>query len=111
MNQMAQIMCPHGGQVTIIPKPNKLMISGGYALLLGDLMGAPILGCTLPVTPAGQAPCLTVAVDPGTSWQSPKVKVMGIPALSHMGAPGGMAAGSPGGPLMCVFPGQTMCMG
>ena len=92
LTTLAQIKCMHGGTVTIIPKPNILMIEGQFALLMGDLMGAPIVGCPVPVSP-GSGPCLTVAMEP-MNWTSPLIQVMGRAPFTFMpGVPGGMTAG------------------
>ena len=106
LTTLAQIKCIHGGTVTIIPKPNILMIEGQFALLMGDLMGSPIVGCPVPVTPTGQGPCLTVAMEP-MNWTSPFIQVMGRSPFTFMpGVPGGMTAGPVPGPLMCFSAGQ-----
>jgi len=92
LTTLAQIKCLHGGTVTIVPKPNILMIEGQFALLTGDLMGAPIVGCPVPVSP-GSGPCLTVAVEP-LNWTSPLIQVMGRAPFQFMpGVPGGLTAG------------------
>jgi hypothetical protein len=106
LTMLAQIKCMHGGTVTIIPKPNILMIEGQFALLMGDLMGAPIVGCPVPVSP-GSGPCLTVAMEP-MNWASPLIQVMGRAPFTFMpGVPGGMTAGPTPGPLVCFAAGQT----
>jgi hypothetical protein len=107
LNQSAKIMCIHGGQVTIIPKPNIYFLGGMPVLYATDLIGAPVAGCPVPVSP-GSGPCVTVAAPP-VNWASPMVFAGAMPALSYMpGTPGGMTAGPTPGPLMCVYPGQVM---
>ena len=62
VNASAKIMCAHGGQVTLIPKQVKVLAGGAPVLCVGDLVGAPIVGCAQPPTPA-TAPCLAVASE------------------------------------------------
>jgi hypothetical protein len=107
LNQTATIMCIHGGQVTIIPKPNPILLGGVPVLFATDLVGCPVAGCPVPVTP-GSGPCVTVAAPP-VNWASPLLTALGMPALGFMpGVPGGMTAGPTPGPLICVQPGQTL---
>jgi len=54
----ARIMCDHGGQVQVIPRQEKVSIEGSPVICLGDLEGAPIVGCPL-ASPATK-PCTTV---------------------------------------------------
>ena len=51
----AVLMCPHGGQVTLIPRQVQVLAQGAPVLRLVDLIGAPIVGCTQPPTPASTA--------------------------------------------------------
>ena len=107
LNQMATITCIHGGQVTIIPKPNTVLVNGAPVLFATDLIGSPVVGCPVVVSP-GSGPCLTVAAPP-VNWANPMVMALGMPALSYRpGMPGGMTAGPTPGPLMCMSPGQTL---
>ena len=55
-------MCPHGGQVTLIPRQFQVLAQGAPVLRLVDLVGAPIVGCLQPPTPA-TVPC-TAIVSP-----------------------------------------------
>jgi hypothetical protein len=103
----AVILCIHGGKVTPIPSQAKVLIGGAPVLVVTDLIGAPIAGCTLPPTPASK-PCTTVvSVLPG-SW-SPKVLVGGRPALVATAT--GLTDGVPPGTFQVVFPGQVTVQG
>jgi hypothetical protein len=102
----ARIMCVHGGQVTIIPKQTQILAGGSPVLCFGDLEGSPIVGCTVPPTPATK-PC-TVLVStipiPGVGV-SATVKAMGRPVL--LGGIQGVTDGVPPGTILVAFPGQT----
>ena len=102
----AKIMCAHGGQVTLIPKQLKVLAGGAPVLCVGDLVGAPIVGCAQPPTPA-TAPCLVVASEIPIPMvgMSPKVTVNGKPVL--LAGINGVTSGVPPSPLIVAFPGQT----
>jgi hypothetical protein len=107
----AQIMCIHGGQVTLIPKQTSVMISGGMVMCAGDLEGSPILGCPVPPSP-GSKPCLTVvSVIPPMAPPSASatVKVGGKPVL--LATLQGMTDGVPPGMIQVVNPGQMTVQG
>jgi hypothetical protein len=55
----ATIKCSHQGTVQVTATQQKLTVDGQPALVDGDLVGSPILGCKQPVTPAGGKPCMT----------------------------------------------------
>jgi hypothetical protein len=112
LTQAAIITCPHqSGIVTIVPKPNPILVGGVPALLLTDLIGCPIAGCPVTPPPAGPGPCLTVAAPPA-NWVGTTPVVYGtVPVLSaNAGMVGGMTAGGTPGPLMLKFPGQMMVL-
>jgi hypothetical protein len=74
----ATIMCMHGGRVTIAPRPGKALVQFGAVLCEPDLVGAPIVGCTLAPS-TNTKPCTSVVgIQPGGT--SLKVKVGGRPA-------------------------------
>ena len=100
-------MCAHGGQVMLIPRQATVMLGGAPAMAEPDLVGAPVVGCTLPPTPATK-PCTTVVSTlPGST--SPKVLVGGRPA--YVATLSGMTDGVPPSPITVVFPGQTLVLG
>jgi hypothetical protein len=110
INTAAKIMCAHGGQVTLIPKQMKVLVGGQPALCVGDLVGAPIVGCAQPPTPT-TAPCLTVVSEipiPNVGM-SPKVLAGGKPVL--LAGINGVTSGVPPSPLIVAFPGQATVLG
>ncbi|MCW2997653.1 MAG: hypothetical protein JWN65_1202 [Solirubrobacterales bacterium] len=103
----AIILCAHGGKVTPIPSQRSVLAGGAPVLCMTDLMGAPIVGCPIPPTPATK-PCTTViSVLPG-SW-SLKVLAAGKPAL--LATASGLTDGIPPGTVSVVSPGQTSVQG
>lgn len=105
----AKIMCAHGGQVTLIPKQVKVLAGGAPVLCVGDLVGSPIAGCPIPITPA-TAPCLVVASEIPIPMvgMSPKVMVNGKPVL--LAGINGITSGVPPAPLIVAFPGQVKAL-
>ncbi len=103
----AQVMCIHGGRVTLIPRQMTVTAGGAPVLCEGDLVGALIVGCAQPPTPATK-PCTTVVstLPGGTSL---KVLVGGRPA--HTAAVTGVTDGVPPGTIMVVSPGQATVQG
>jgi hypothetical protein len=99
----AVITCTHGGQVTLLPRQEKVSIDGGFVLCEGDLVLAPIAGCAQ-VGP-GLVPCtLIVSTLPGST--SLKVMVGGRPV--HVQVPIiGITNGVPPGQALVAFAGQT----
>jgi hypothetical protein len=110
INTAATIMCAHGGQVTLIPKQTTVLVGGMPALCVGDLVGAPIVGCAQPPTPT-TAPCLTVVSEipiPNVGM-SPKVLVGGKPVL--LAGINGVTSGVPPSALIVTYPGQATALG
>lgn len=105
----AKIMCAHGGQVTLVPRQMKVLAGGAPVVCLGDLVGAPIVGCAQPPTPT-TAPCLAVAgeIPIPMVGMSPNVTVGGKPVL--LTGINGVTTGVPPSPLVVTFPGQTKAM-
>jgi hypothetical protein len=68
------IMCPHGGQATVIPGNTQVQVGGNLALLVSDTM--IISGCPFNVS-GSPMPCLTI------QWLAPatRVTVNGTPVL------------------------------
>lgn len=107
LTSAATIMCAHGGRVTIIPRQFKVLAGGSPVVCVPDLMGASIVGCVQPPTPATK-PCTTVAaVFPG-SW-SLNVLVDGKPA--YLQTLTGLTDGIPPSPLTVISPGQVEVQG
>lgn len=103
LTAQAVITCAHGGQVKPIPSQFKVTIGGAPVLCVPDLLGAPIVGCSQPPTPATK-PCTTlVQVLPG-SW-SMKVTVAGKPV--YLATLAGLTDGLPPSPVMVMSPGQV----
>jgi hypothetical protein len=98
-------MCVHGGRVMLAPRQSAVLAGGAPVLCEGDLVGAPIVGCLQPVTPATK-PCTAVLAAEGTSL---KVIVGGRPA--HTAALTGVTDGVPPGTIMVVSPGQVTVNG
>jgi hypothetical protein len=100
----AMIMCPHGGQVTLVPRQTQVVVQGGPALCEPDLIGAAIVGCTQPASP-GSKPCtFVVSTLPGSS--SPQITVGGRPV--YLDTLTGMTDGVPPGIITVVNPGSTV---
>jgi hypothetical protein len=70
----ATAICPHGGQVQVVPSAPRVLVSGQPVATMADL--ALVAGCAFNVSGAPQ-PCLTV------QWIVPAARVLvnGIPAL------------------------------
>ncbi len=102
LNANAELTCPHGGRVSVLPSQEQVLAGGAPVLRVSDLEGAPVLGCPVPVTPTS-APCTLVAeVFPG-SW-SDTVLVVGEPVLLQTLI--AITDGVPPGPVMVIEPGQ-----
>jgi hypothetical protein len=107
LTSQAVVMCAHGGRVMLIPRQASVLIQGAPAMCEPDLIGAPIVGCAQPPTPATK-PCTTVlSTLPGST--SPKVLVAGRPA--YVATLSGQTDGVPPSPIMVVFPGQMLVQG
>ena len=98
------ITCAHGGQVKPIPGQTKVLIGGAPVLCVPDLVGAPIVGCPVPPTPATK-PCTIVAQTMPGSW-STKVNVAGRPA--YLSTLVGLTDGVPPSPVIVAYPGQVI---
>lgn len=78
LDNLATMMCPHGGQVKPIPSNTKVKAESKFLLVITDTF--TIVGCPFvitPPTPASPSPCITV------QWSNPsqKVRAMGTPVL------------------------------
>jgi hypothetical protein len=98
----AVLMCPHGGQVTLIPRQVQVLAQGAPILRLVDLVGAPIVGCLQPPTPA-TVPC-TAIISPLPGSTSLTVTINGIPALVATAT--AITNGVPPGVVTVISPGQ-----
>lgn len=98
----AVLMCPHGGQVTLMPRQVQVLAQGAPVLRLVDLIGAPIVGCAQPPTPA-TVPC-TLVVSPLPGSTSLTVMINGIPAL--IASATAITNGVPPGIVTVISPGQ-----
>ncbi|MBN9658090.1 MAG: hypothetical protein J0H49_07920 [Acidobacteria bacterium] len=74
LQQGCMMMCPHGGQVTVIPSQTKVKLSGSPALLARD--ATIVAGCAFAPGPKPQ-PCVSV------QWvgEAVRVKADGQPVL------------------------------
>jgi hypothetical protein len=103
----AVLMCPHGGQVTLIPRQVQVLAQGAPILRLVDLIGAPIVGCTQPPT-GPTLPC-TLVVSPLPGSTSLTVSINGIPALIATAT--AITNGVPPGVVTVISPGQFVVEG
>ena len=102
LNAAAELQCPHGGRVTLIPGQATVLAGGASVLRISDLEGAPIVGCPVVPTPT-TAPCTLVAlVSPG-SWAD-TVLAAGEPVLLDTLI--AVTDGVPPGPVIVVEAGQ-----
>lgn len=87
----ATILCPHGGQVKVVPTATRMKLGGLAPLLAAD--AASVAGCAFNVSGA-PSPCLTV------QWLLPATRVAvqgGAPLLSGSIGLCKNAAGAPQG--------------
>lgn len=70
----SQVQCGHQGNILLTPSP-KLKVAGNPVI---TQVGPPVAGCTTPVTPGGNKPCVTASPVGG---QAVKLKVGGSPAM------------------------------
>lgn len=104
LNTEATLMCPHGGRVTLIPRQFSVLAGGAPVLRLTDLIGAPIIGCAQPPTPA-TVPC-TAVLSPLPGSTSLTVTVEGVPVLIQTTT--ALTNGVPPGIVTVIFPGQVV---
>jgi hypothetical protein len=109
LNANAQVMCSHGGTFRFVPSTAPNVIVGGAPVLTIADQAAPLTPCPF-ATPAGPAPCVTLA--PPLGGFATKVMANGTPLLldttQFLTVPAG--AGAPV-PATVVFPGQTTVQG
>src|SRR6478672_7510238 len=68
-------MCPHGGQVMVVPTSPRVFVSGMPVATMGDVY--PIVACVFTVPPSKPQPCVKV------QWLVPAARVLinGQPAI------------------------------
>jgi hypothetical protein len=104
LNADAELQCPHGGRVTVMPGQEQVLAGGAPVLRISDVEGAPIVGCPVPATPA-TVPCTLVALVAPGSWAS-TVVAAGEPVL--LATLIAVTDGVPPGPVVVVEPGQAL---
>jgi hypothetical protein len=91
----------------LAPRQVQVLAQGAPVLRLVDLIGAPIVGCAQPPTPA-TVPCtLVVSALPGST--SLIVTVNGVPALTATAI--GITNGVPPAVVTVISPGQVVVQG
>ena len=102
LTEGATVKCIHQGTVQVSASQSKLKVGGKAVLVMGDLDGKPVSGCTNQGAP-GQVPCTTtVAMSAGAST---KLKVGGLAALLDTAL--GTTNSSPPGTFSVQAAGQT----
>lgn len=101
LTQAARIMCPHGGQATVVPSNPTIQIAGSPVLVMSDVF--TIVGCAFNISGA-PAPCLNI------QWTAPAMAltVNNIPAL--LASSVGMCLGGSGSVPAIVTPGQAQVL-
>lgn len=71
----ASAICPHGGQVSVVPSNVRVLVNGMPVATMGDFY--PVAGCVFTVPPGKPQPCIKV------QWLVPAVRVFvnGQPAI------------------------------
>lgn len=91
----------------MIPRQVQVLAQGAPVLRLVDLIGAPIVGCLQPPTPA-TVPC-TAIVSPLPGSNSLTVMINGVPALIATAT--AITNGVPPGVVTVLSPGQFAVQG
>jgi len=101
LNASAQMLCPHGGMVQIIPSNTRFMVGGAPALVQTDTY--VVAGCVFTVGLKPQ-PCVQVRWLMGAA----RLKVNGTPVLTQTSIGLCISADMiPAGPPNIIFAGQT----
>ena len=103
ITEQSSVVCSHQGKVVLKGSQNKLKIDGARVLLMADMTGAAIVGCTQTNAAAGQKPCLTVVSV--LSGMATKCSVDGQPVLLESAQ--GVTDGVPPGSWSAQSAGQT----
>jgi hypothetical protein len=90
----------------LAPRQTTVLVGGAPGLMEGDLVGAPIVGCPVPVTPA-TSPCLTVVSEIPLPGVGQSLSAMGDGRPLLLEGVQAITNGRPPGMVMVVFPGQT----
>lgn len=71
----ATAICPHGGQISMIPTNMRVLLGGQPASTINDIF--PIAGCAFTVPPGKPQPCVLVR------WLVPSTRILiqGRPAI------------------------------
>jgi uncharacterized Zn-binding protein involved in type VI secretion len=71
----ATALCPHAGQVTVIPSQGRVLLNGMPAATLGDTF--LVAGCPFTIPPGKPQPCVKV------QWLVPsaRIQINGQPAI------------------------------
>lgn len=101
LTSAARLACIHGGQVTIPRLSGVVSIDGAAVLCMGDIVGAPIVGCAQ--LASGAKPCTTVGAPLPGSW-SLTVSIDGRPV--YLDTFTASTDGAPPGTVSVLFPGQ-----
>jgi len=102
LSSSAVITCIHNGRVTATPSQSQVTCDGSPALVVPDLVGAPIIGCTQ-LSSSSTKRCTTVtATLPGSFSQT--LFVGGSPV--YLATLAGTTDGVPPSSLLVASPGQ-----
>jgi hypothetical protein len=105
ITRASALVCAHQGTVVLSPTQQKLTVHGEAVLVMGDLEGKPIAGCTVVPAP-GIKPCLTVVTM--LAGASTRLTVDGKPVLLDTAT--GLTDGVPPSAWTVRTSGQTSMM-
>jgi hypothetical protein len=93
--------CPHGGTARPVSATARVTLGGGAAVTIADVYA--IAGCTDPLPPAGNGPCVRASFVTAAT----RVLVMGQPALLA----DSLAICQPGGEPLLILATQSRVIG
>jgi hypothetical protein len=102
LTAQAQVTCVHQGTVQVAASQQQLKAAGGPVLVMGDMEGKPIIGCTLTAS-ASTTPCSAVVAT--VAGASAKLSVGSTPVLLDTAK--GVTNSVPPGTWQVRSPGQT----
>jgi hypothetical protein len=102
LTSAANIVCAHQGKVTVVPTQQAFLVDNKPVLVMGDLEGKPIAGCTTPATPS-TVPCTATATM--IIGAATKLTAGGKPVLLDTAK--GLTNGVPPGQWQVQSAGQT----